>query len=160
MALAQSTLAAELQTLSPTAISGEGEQRLAQAYGDYIKAAVAGAVPIVAAAVDALAVPAMANAMSFVHGSAANGAAVVTAGVTAFWAAMVATPASFFATATVIAPPPFAVLSATLAVTFTTNTAGAKSLADATSAMAADLHAATSGQGTATFPGPVVSAIV
>lgn len=160
MALLQTTLATALEELVPTSGEGVAEQRLAAAYGAYMKQAVAGAVPIVAAAVDATAIPAMASAMAFALGSAADGAAVVVAGVTAFWAAMVAAPAAFFAGAIVITAPPFGGLAAALAATFSANTSGAVSLVDAVNAMATDMHSATAGIGTATFPGPVVSAIV
>lgn len=160
MALSSSTLATELAALTPTDTPGAAEQTLAMAYGEYMKAAEAGGVPIFASAVDSLAVPAMVGAMAFSLGSAADGAAVIVAGVSAFWSAMVGAPASFFATATAITAPPFATLAADLAATFVANVITSATLEQATSAMASDIHLATAGQGTATFPGPVTSPIV
>jgi hypothetical protein len=159
MALSQSTLADELEAMTPTAVASVAAQRLATAYGDYMKGAAAGAVPITAAAVDSTAVPAMASAMTFVVGTPASGAAVMLAGVAAFWAAMAAAPPAFFAGATVVTPPTFASLAAALAAAFMTNASGAASLEDAMAALAAAFHAGTAGQGTATLPGPVVTPI-
>lgn len=161
MALKQSTLATELQSLAPTTTAGAAELRLAEAYGNYMHAAVANGVPIVAAAVDATAVPAMAAAMTFAAGATASqGAAVVSDGVSAFWAALVAAPATFFVGATVITQPPFATLVAALAAVFESNTSAERSLADAVAEVATVLHTATASQGTATFPGPVVAPIL
>lgn len=160
MPLSSTTLANEIEALTPTATAGVGELRLASAYGDYMHGAVAGAVPIIAAAVDATAVPAMAGAMTFAtDATAAQGAAVVTAGVVAFWAAMAAAPATFFAGATLITPPAFASLTAALTAVLEDATADGATLEDAAADLAAGLHAATAGQGTATFFGPTVSPI-
>lgn len=160
MALVEATLATQIQTMTPTATPGVAEARLAAAYGVYMKGALAGAVPIVAAAVDSTAVPAMAGAMAFTAGAtAAAGAAVIQGGLVAFWAAMVAAPAVFFSGATVVTPPTFAALSSALLATFAANLAPGTTLADASAALASALHAATVGQGSATFPPGVVSVI-
>ncbi len=158
MTLSQSQLSTEIQAMVPTA--GAAEMTLAVAFGEYMKEAIAAAVPIIDSAIDSTAVPAMASAMSFSAGaSAAAGAAVVRSGIDAFWAAMVAVPASFFATATLITPPVYAGLSVPLAATFVANAATSASLADSADDMAADIHPLTSGIGTATFPGPIVEFI-
>lgn len=160
MPLSSTTLANEIEALTPTATAGVAESRLAAAYGNYMHGALTGAGPIIAAAVDALAVPAMADAMAFEAGAtAAQGAAIVRDGVAEFWIAMSASPASFFAGAMVIAPPSFAALTAALTAVFEAAAADSSTLEEAATAIAAALHAATAGQGTALFPGPIVSVI-
>lgn len=159
MTLSQSQLSTEIQAMVPTA--GAAETTLAQAFGDYFKGAIAGAVTVIGSAIDSTAVPAMAGAMSFAEGATPlEGAGEIKAGIDAFWAAMVAAPASFFAAATLITPPAvYGTLPASLAATFIANTGASASLADSADDMAADIHPLTDGTGTATFPGPTVQII-
>lgn len=153
MTLSQSALATEIENMVPTL--GSSSAILAQAYGDYMKDAIAGATPITAATVDSSAVPAMTAAMTFSQpGTPTSGATVITTGLTAFWGAMVAAPATFFSGATVITPPIFPPLIATLAATLLANATGSASLADSAAALAADIHLATDGIGTATIGTP------
>ena len=153
MSLLQSTLASTLQNLLPTL--NAAETTLAQAFGDYMKEASAGAVPINVVQIDSDGVPKMAAAMNFTADSTSiEGAEQLHIGILAFWGAMVTTPAMYFAGATAIVPPPYATLITDLAATLDANTSGAVSLADAAAALAADIHPMTTGLGTATLPGP------
>jgi len=154
----QSTLSTELQALVPTDNAVLAAQRLAQAYGDYMKDAEANLIPIVAAAVDSTAVPAMAGSMTFSF-AAADGAAQILAGVGAFWTAVAAAPATFFPGATIVTPPVFATLAASLVANFASNTLSSNSLIDSVDAVATSLHTATTGA-TATFPPAAPSAIL
>lgn len=155
MALLQVTLADELEALAPTTSAPAAVQTLADAYGAYMAGAVANGIPIVTTSA---AVSAMAGAMTFpTSGTPAGAAAVLVGGVQAFWAAMVAAPATYFAGATVITPPAgLTGLAAALSAVFAANVG--LSLEDSADAMAGAIHTASLG-GTATFPGPLVTAI-
>jgi len=153
MALSESTLATALENMTPTLTAGEGEQALAEAYGDYMaNRAQASLVLITQASVESFAVPAMAGAMAFTPGaSSSEGAAAVVAGLVAFWGALVAAPALYFSGATLITPPTFAGLQAALAAAFDANTSGEATLEEAAEALGAVIHPATDNQGTATI---------
>lgn len=160
MALTEATLATALEDMEPTSSELEAEQTFSESYGTYMKQAIAGAAPIISAAVDSLAVPAMKTAVDFDCGDSCGDCAdEMVEGFVAFWGAMVAAPASFFASATAISPPSFTGLAATLAATLADNSSNGYSLADCAAALAEDIHPATDNQGTATFPGPIVETI-
>jgi hypothetical protein len=162
VALSESTLAAELANMVPTMSEGDAATALAQAYADYMDNAIANGgspVPIIAAAVQAQ-VTGMASVVDFEAGdSASEGAAEVIKCFNRLWDRMVAFPASFFSGATAVTKPTFAGLQAALAATFTANTTNRRSRAQSAAALAADIHPATDGKGTATFPGPVIKTI-
>ena len=155
MALTESTLASELEALVPTTDAAAAVQTLADAYAAYMDGASSDGVPIQNTATAATA---MAGAMSFPTAGTASGAGTaLSAGVQAFWAAMVAAPATYFPAATVITPPAaLAALAAALTTVFGDNVGS--TLEDSAAAMAGVIHTASLG-GTATFPGPRVTAI-
>lgn len=157
MALLESKLESGLLTMSPTTTPGLAEQRFVDAVSEYMKGAAAGAVPIVAAAVDTQAKPAMLAALTFAPGSPEDAALSLQGGLTAFWGAVVAAPAVFFPGAVLVTPPTFAGLEGALTATF--EDGGNRTLSAAAAALAGDIHGETTGLGTATFPGPVVSPI-
>lgn len=160
MALSQATLATELENMSPSSSESLAIEAFSQAYGDYMKTAIAGAVPIIGAAIDSIAVPAMRAAIDWDPGdSCLEGTTEMVEGLAAFWASMVAAPASFFADAIAISPPSFAGLATTLHVTLCDNQDAGKTLAESAAEMAQDIHPSTDEQGTATFPGPIVETI-
>ncbi len=156
MALSESTLADELENLTPTTDADAAVQTLADAYGDYMSDAVSNGIPILTVTA---AVEAMADAMEFpLPGTASAAATAIAAGVSAFWAAMVSAPATYFTAATVITPPAgLSGLAAALQSVLVSNVG--LSLADSAATMADPMHSA-SAAGTATFPGPVVFALV
>lgn len=157
MALSQATLSAELQAIDPSL--DDDPTPLAQAYANYMKAAVA-ATPIVQASL-VNAVIAMAGAMTFdLDATYAEGAAVVKAGLVAFWGAMNSPASIYFTGATLVTPPAgLSTIDGALAAAFEDNTADGTTLEDACDALASVIHAASAG-GTVTTPGPTVTPIV
>lgn len=152
MAMSPATLAAQLLGDAPAATEADAVAALAGAYGVFAKDAAAG-VPITDAGVS-LGKAAMATALAGVSAPGA-GASVLSSAVQAFWVAVAGGIAASFAGALAVVPPPNAGLSASLAVTFAANTSAAASKADATAAVAADMHAEAVVGGVVTFPGPV-----
>ncbi|MCP4448274.1 MAG: hypothetical protein GY811_23485 [Myxococcales bacterium] len=155
MALTESTLATELEALTPDATALEAVHRFAAAYAAYIAGATVSGSPILATSAGETA---MVENMAFpLPGTAAGAAAAISAGVVAYWGAMVATPAAHFTGATIITPPP-EILALTAALTVTLADAS-KTLAQQAAAMAGDLHAASTGA-TATLAAPPPIAIL
>ncbi len=153
MALTQSALATEFLALVPEAVVADAKTNFAQAYGNYLKAATANAVPTNGPWIDSTLVPALAGGLTYaLPGTAAGAAADLVAGLVAGWAAAVAAPAAFITGATVIVPPTFAALTAaltaSLAILEDDLTASANSLAT-------DIHTATLLSPTAQFGVPV-----
>lgn len=156
MAMAQATLAAELQNLTPVITEAEAIANWVDAYGAFAAEAEA-ATPILEDGID-LGKDAMATAMV---GMSADGQAStkIEAGIQAFWGAVATGLTSSFAGATAITPPPHAGLKGALDSTFLANTSGAVSLEDATDAIATVLHGLAIVGGTVTTPGPTVTPI-
>lgn len=162
MALAQATYATELETLPLSGDPVAARTEFAQAFGEYFKEAVlTGGGPLLnTAAIDSTSVPAMAAALTFSIGNTAlQGATAIVTAINAFWATLVAAPATFWTGATLVTPPPYATLAATLASTFEDNRDDELGKADASNAIAGDIHLATDLLGTVTFPGPLVRSI-
>jgi len=136
MALLQSKLATQLLNLVPEATEAAAITNITDAYGIYAADAVAGAAAIPAANVTS-GKSAMSAALVGMSAPGA-GAAVLAAGVIAFWVAAVVPP---WPPAIGGTPPLNAGLAALLATTFATNISTSASLAIATAAIAANMHA-------------------
>lgn len=127
-------------------------------------AAIAGAVPVIAASLRTLPAPATSPKGSLKSGLAGMSTTVsgtpqaaikIAAGLASFWSAMGGAATSFFSGATAITPPAgLAGLAATLQSTFDANKAGGLTKTAALNAIATAIHAANAG-GIATFPTPV-----
>lgn len=157
MAMSQSTLATELEKMTPSDNEADSIQALTDAYGVFATGAAAG-VPISSAGVD-LGKTAMSGALV---GMSADGAGItkIPAAVAAFWVAA-AVPVSFVGSIAVV-PPPNAGLAALLAVTLPANMAASATLAQAAAALAANMYSQAIIGGLVTFPGapPVVVPIL
>lgn len=155
MPLLESTLASALEALVPTTDAAAAVQTLADAYRVYMAAATSNGLPLLGTGVAA---SEMAQAMTFpADGTAASAAGVLADGVQTFWSQVARVPSSSFAGATLITPPTgLAGLAVALTTVFETSVGS--SLEESAAALAAALHTASAG-GTATFPGPVVTAI-
>lgn len=118
-------------------------------YREYFEAAIAGTVPVIAAALDGPEAT-MAAAMA---GLSTAGPASIQAGVSAFWLAL--TPAAtYFPAATGITPPAGVTgLASALSGVFAANIAGSKSAGESYEAISAAIHLASAG-GIAIFPPP------
>lgn len=156
MALSQTTLADELENMIPTTTPGDSEQELADAYGEYMKEAIAGAIPIGQTNIPNC-VSAMVAAMTFdPDHTSSKGAVVWKAGLQAFWGYMVANPTQFWLGASAITAPSFSSLQGDLADAFDDNTDNFESLEDSMAAIAAVIHPATDNVGSVTYPGPII----
>lgn len=157
MAMSTAALAAQLLSLVPATTEAAAVATLTDAYGAFASDATASAVAVTPTGVT-LGKNAMRAALVGVNSSGA-GSAVLTAAIQAFWVAVAAGLATSFPGAAAIVPPPHVGLQALLDATFATNTAGRANLADATQAVATDLHNQAIIGGSVTFPGPVLSPI-
>lgn len=145
-----STLATELEKMTPTLDELVAASRLASAYEVFALDASAGGVPILPSG------PAAGKAAMepLLVGMSAPGAAaaIIAAAITAFWVAA-ATPASFPGS-TAVTPPPNAGLSGSLAAAFAANIAAALSLKDAALVVATAMHTEAIIGGLVTLPSP------
>lgn len=155
MAMSASTLGTQLQNMTPTTIEATANQNFANAWATYFAASAAG-VPYTSNPAHKAA---MISAMS--GSSAPNaGALAIQLGVIAWWTSVVSTGPATYSGCTLVTPPPtISVIAAALAPVLISNTAGGLSLAAASNAIAAVLHANNLG-GTATFPPAVVTPIL
>lgn len=157
MAMAQATLATELETVFAGAGTEAGAISLwATGYGNYAAAATA-LTPILAAGVTLGEAALIAN----MTGLSTPGFAVtaIAAGLRAFWVAVAGGLATSFAGATAITPPPLTGLEAALTAAFATNNTPAVTRAQAASTCATAIHGVIAG-GTVTTAGPIVTPIV
>lgn len=163
--MVQATLEVQLEVALDPALpidaiitSSDPATRIAQAFGHYMKTAVA-LTPILTGAIDSIAVPAMAAA-TYPLGTASAGAVNLTNAFVAFWASMVGAPASFFAASILVVPPIFAGMPASLEAVFAFNNAPGVSLATSAANLATAIHPNNLG-GTSTTPGapPVITPI-
>lgn len=136
MVMVQATLATNLLSMVPEVTEAAAIANFRTAYEGYAAGAAAGAATIPAANVTAGGV-ALAAALVGMSAPGA-GAASLTSGIIAFWVAAVVPP---WPPAVGGTPQPHAGLLALLTSTFASNTSSSASLATATAAIAADMHA-------------------
>lgn len=156
MALTQSTLASELENLTPTGSEATAISRLVSAYSTYFDGATVSGQTLVPGST-AAGEAAMSTALVGISG-ANQGATKLAAGISAFWTAQLGLATTMWITAPIVLVPPIvppaglASLTADLAAVFASNIAAGLSLADCAAAVAAVIHSASSG---ATVPGSV-----
>lgn len=159
MALTSATLSSALQAMTPTSSEATARQRFADAWEDYFLGATVNGAPLVGSSISG-GLSALAAALVGMSATGA-GPSALAAGVNAFWTAQLGLATSMWITAPVVLVPPIvppaglAGLSAALTSTFTSNRAGGLSLAAACDALAATLHAASTG---GIVPGSVLPA--
>lgn len=156
MAMSASTLATQLQSLTPTS-AGEAAviSAFVNAWKTYFAASVAGAVAYVASPAHSSAMTSGLAGLSVASG----GALAIQTGVTAWWASVVSTFAATYPSATAVTPPPtLSAIAAALAPVLVTNTSGSLSLSASCTAIATVLHTNNLG-GIATLPPAVPTPI-
>lgn len=156
MAMSASTLATQLQNLTPTSVEATANQRFADAWAIYFAASAANGVPY---STNAAHKSAMISAMA--GSSAPNaGATKIQAGIVAWWASVLSTFAVTYSGAIALVVPPLTTgIAALLTPVLASNTAGSLSLSAACTQVANVLHTNNLG-GTATFPPAVVAPIL
>lgn len=159
MVLTSAALSTELQNLTPTTDSDGAIDAFAQAYGNYMKDAIAGAVPITQAFVDSSGVPAIATALELPSvGTTASASAAIEAALFGFWFNMAAAPAGYFTGGGPSSvPPSLSALNIALKSVMDSNLSGSLSLQQASDAIAAVIHTASLGATVtiATVPIPI-----
>jgi hypothetical protein len=135
MAMLQATLASQLQNMTPTDQEATAITNLVNAYGTFASTAAAGAAVIPAANVNSgkAAMQAALTGMS----QSGQAATKIGAAVQAFWVAAIVPP---WPPAVSGVAPPNAGLAGLLATTFTNNTDGDLTLAQAANAVATDMY--------------------
>ena len=161
MTRAAATLEIELLNLALYDTEAAAIVAWADAFGVYFaNATTAVGGPILAPGL-ATAKAAMALGLA---GLSTGGAAAIASGVSAFWLAGVGAPVTWWAAASLIVPPvALTALQAQLETTFTQNIDEEASKATSMQRIADNIHTACTGtatDGTATFPGPIVSPIL
>lgn len=147
MVMLSTSLASELENMTPTDQESEAIDRFASAWETYFYDSVVGAIPAnpgtLAAATNAM------KAAMVGLGTQDNGAAAIQAGITAFWGIVATSAAAIWTTAppcTGATPPPnLATISSSLASVFSSNTSAELGLSDACNAIAASLHSSNLG---------------
>lgn len=156
MALLSATLSSALQAMTPTSSEATARQRFADAWETYFLGATVAGAPLVGTSIST-GLSALASALVGMSATGA-GPAALAAGVSAFWTAQLGLATSMWITAPIVLVPPIVVppglagLSAALTSTFNSNRAGGLSLVQACDAIAATIHAASTG---AVVPGSV-----
>lgn len=147
MTLSVATLSTQLQTLTPTSDAASAKLAFAQAYGNYMKDAIAALIPIIDAYVDSSGVPKIAAGLVLPGGgSTSSAAAAIESALFSFWFDVTVSPGLYFATATAATVPPTLVaLNTALESVMNANLSNKRSLADAADAMATVIHSASAG---------------
>lgn len=162
MAMSQSTLASNLETLEPSDSATVAANRIADAYDSYASDAQTSTTnaPLLPAG-RALGKTAMVAALIAEPGLSSPGAAVgiLVSAHLAFWAAVAGGLTTSFLGATAIVPPLFTSLSTNLTADFLANTNGSKSLEDSVDDIADSIHSGSISGGTVTI-GAVVEPII
>lgn len=157
MAMSTSTLATQLQSLTPTTANETTViAAFVAAWVAYFSASAAGAVAYVHSAAHDAAMKAAMTGLSAPNG----GAIAIQAGIVAWWGSVVSTFAATYPSATAVAPPPtISTIAASLAPVLVANTAGSSSLAASCTAIAGVIHPLNLG-GIATLPPAVPTPII
>ncbi len=143
MALVQNTLASGLANMAPTSVEATAIQNFADAWDTYFQGASVAGVPCTGGSTSA-AKSAMIGAMT---GLSVTGAVAMQAGITAYWGVIAPAAVSVWTvppntTVSATPPPTLGAISAALTPVFASNAADpTKTIAQATAAIAAVLHA-------------------
>ena len=156
MPLTPSTLANQLQNMTPTTSELEAITRFTDAYIAFMSESVVTLVPPIPIVPIGLQGAPKTACIAAKTGLSIDGATAIQSGLIAFWGAMMPLAATLYPTATLLVPPaaflPGAtILSPLLTTVFAANVQGQLSLADCCTAIASVIYTASLG-GTATVP--------
>lgn len=160
MAMVQTTLATQLQNMTPTGVEATAITALVDAYGTFASAATGNGIPLTPAGVT-LGKTAMQGALVGMSIDSA-GLTAIPAACVAFWGAVCTGFAVSFPSSIAATPPPHASLAAAFAALMPANTIAEVDLATAASSIAAIMYTDAITGGTVTLPGtpPVVGPII